>query len=198
MARVTFRWTPSCFRYTTGWSAGQGNPCSDGCVLPTSFCPSSGFLTNMLPEDDQSARAKAHDLWPAVTIYAPVQNSFGGQGSLEPNKIFEQRGPEPDFLTEFRAKLRQRRWIESDTVTVCIFLITYTLVIEDCHRTLRFSRMNFASLKTTLKTHLRASSKKTVSPANANCITSQARFYARIGRKAIPSKWLASGGSLTR
>ena len=77
----------------------------------------------MLPEDDQSARAKAHNLWPAVTIYAPAQNSFGGQGSLESNKIFELRGPEPDFLTEFRTKLRQQRWIESDTVR--LFLITY-------------------------------------------------------------------------
>ena len=77
----------------------------------------------MLPEGGQSARAKAHDLWSAVTINAPAQNNFGGQGGLEPNKIFELHGPEPDFFMEFRTKLRQRRWIESDTV--CLFLITY-------------------------------------------------------------------------
>jgi hypothetical protein len=40
-----------------------------------------------------------------------------------------------------------------------------TLVIENCHRILRFSRINFTSLTTTFKTHPRTSGKETASPA---------------------------------
>ncbi|KAI0254966.1 hypothetical protein BJV78DRAFT_807834 [Lactifluus subvellereus] len=59
--------------------------------------------------------AETCDLWPAVTIEATVEGDFGGLAALERNRIFELHGTEPDFLMEFRTKLRQRRWIESDT-----------------------------------------------------------------------------------
>ena len=55
-------------------------------------------------------------LWPAVTINAAAQGDFGRLAALERNRIFELCGTEPDFLMEFRTKLRQRRWVESDTV----------------------------------------------------------------------------------
>ena len=58
-------------------------------------------------------------LWPAVTIKATAQGDFGGLAALERNRMFEMCGTELDFLAEFRTKLRQRRWVESDTV--CFF-----------------------------------------------------------------------------
>ena len=54
-------------------------------------------------------------IWSAITITAVRQGKFGGKTALEPNRIFELDG-EPVFLTEFREKLRQPRWIDSDTV----------------------------------------------------------------------------------
>jgi hypothetical protein len=56
------------------------------------------------------------DLWPAVTIDASAQGNFADLENVKRNGIF---GTEPDFLIEFRTKLRQRRWIDSDTV--CFF-----------------------------------------------------------------------------
>ena len=75
------------------------------------FKPLTGFLV------------QTRDLWPAVTINAPTRGNFGGQANIEPNAIFELSGTEPDFLTEFRTKLGQRRWIDSNTVY--FFYITY-------------------------------------------------------------------------
>src|SRR6266700_4979028 len=101
--------------------------------------------------------AETRDLWPAVTITATAQGNFGGLAAVERNGIFELRGIEPDFLKEFRTKLGQRRWIEFDTV--CFFKSHTTLVIEICHRTLRFLflRINFPNSTTTFKTHPRVS-----------------------------------------
>jgi hypothetical protein len=69
---------------------------------------------------------ETRDLWPAVTINATAQGDFGGLAALERNRIFELRGTEPDFLMEFRTKLGQRRWIESDTV--CFFFKSHTTI----------------------------------------------------------------------
>ena len=92
----------------------------------------------------------------------------------ERNKIFKLRGTEPDFLKEVRTKLGKLCWIESDTV--CFFQSHTTLVVENCHITVRFSRMNFTSLTSTLKTHPRMSGKETASLATTNCGILQARF----------------------
>jgi hypothetical protein len=63
--------------------------------------------------------AETRDLWPAITINAPAQGDFGWLANVERNAIFELSGTEPDFLMEFKTKLRQRRWIDSETV--CFF-----------------------------------------------------------------------------
>ena len=117
MARGTSQGPSPFIRWPT--ANGQSNPCLDGCVLPTSLCPSLRYLTDVLPEAGLSAREQVLDLRPAVTIKAPARGDFGGQCGLEPNKIFALGGNEPDFVIEFRRKLRQRRWIESHSV--CIF-----------------------------------------------------------------------------
>jgi Crinkler effector protein N-terminal domain len=63
------------------------------------------------------ADAGRPELWPSITIKA-VQGSFG-RAALAPNGISEFLGTEPEFLNEFRSKLRQRRRIQSDAV--CLF-----------------------------------------------------------------------------
>ena len=63
--------------------------------------------------------AETRDLWPAITINASAQGDFGWLANVERNAIFELSGTEPDFLMEFKTKLRQRRWIDSETV--CFF-----------------------------------------------------------------------------
>ena len=98
--------------------------------------------------------AETRDLWPAVTINATAQGNFGGPAAVERNKIFELDGIEPDFLQEFRTKLGQWRWIEPDTV--CFFKSHTTLVIEFCHRALRFLKVYFPNSTTTSKTHPQA------------------------------------------
>jgi hypothetical protein len=79
------------------------------------------------------------------------------------------------------------------------FLKHIPLVIENCRRTLRlrFSRIYFRSLTTTLKTHPRSSGKETASPAQIYCCILQSRYQTRLGRKATTSKRRMSGGSLT-
>ena len=68
--------------------------------------------------------AETRDLWPAVTINATAQGSFGGVAAVERNRIFELPVDiELDFLKEFRIKLGQQRWVESNTV--CFSQITY-------------------------------------------------------------------------
>jgi hypothetical protein len=74
---------------------------------------------SMSPLLSETHSAETCDLWPVVTIEATTAGDFGGPDALERNQIFELHGTEPDFLVEFRTKLRQRRWIESDTV--CFF-----------------------------------------------------------------------------
>ncbi|KAN0106917.1 hypothetical protein V8E52_010661 [Russula decolorans] len=58
---------------------------------------------------------ETRELWPAVTISAPARGDLGGQVNVERNVIVKLSDTEPDFLMEFRTKLRQRRWIDSDT-----------------------------------------------------------------------------------
>ena len=67
----------------------------------------------------RSLPQETRELWPAVTISAPARGDFGGQANVERNVIVRLSDNEPDFLMEFRTKLRQRRWIDSDTV--CFF-----------------------------------------------------------------------------
>jgi hypothetical protein len=139
--------------------------------------------------------ARTRDLWPAVTIKATAQGDFGGLAAVERNGIFELSDAEPDFFTEFKIKLRQRRWIDSDQYAFYLNHIPLWLlkiVTELCG-----SRINFTILTTTLKMHTRASSKETASPAKIYCGILKARFYARVGGKTTPSKRRMSGGSLT-
>jgi hypothetical protein len=72
--------------------------------------------------DGHKAPAKTRELWPTIIINATSRGDFGGRAALEPNGIFELLGTEPEFLKESRTKVREWRWIESDTV--CFFLIT--------------------------------------------------------------------------
>jgi hypothetical protein len=69
------------------------------------------------PTRVQMVDAGRPELWPSMTIKA-VQGSFG-RAALGPNGISEFLGTEPEFLNEFRSKLRQRRCIQSDAV--CLF-----------------------------------------------------------------------------
>jgi hypothetical protein len=88
--------------------------------------------------------AETRDLWPAITMNATARGDFGWLSAVEHNGISELLVIEPVFHMEFRTKLGQRRWIEP---TVCFFKSHTTLVIENCHRTLRFRflRMDFPS-----------------------------------------------------
>jgi hypothetical protein len=138
---------------------------------------------------------ETRELWPAVTISAPARGDLGGQVNVERNVIVKLSDTEPDFLMEFRTKLRQRRWIDSDTV--CFFFNHIPLVIENYRRTLLFSGMNFTDSTTIFKPHPRAPCKETVFPANVNCIILYARFYTAVGRRTTSSKRIMSGGSLT-
>jgi hypothetical protein len=60
--------------------------------------------------------AVTSDLWPAITINAPARGDFGGLAALERNMMLELHGTKPDELMEFRTKLQQPHWIESNTV----------------------------------------------------------------------------------
>ncbi|KAI0270201.1 hypothetical protein BGY98DRAFT_937576 [Russula aff. rugulosa BPL654] len=64
----------------------------------------------------------------AVTINAAAQGDFGGPGCLELNEIAKVN-IEPNSITEFRNKLKQRRWIESGSLL--------KIVTEPCRSLLR-------------------------------------------------------------
>jgi hypothetical protein len=74
-------------------------------------------------DDDANVPAAIRELWLAITIEAKLKGDFGGWHALERNKIVQWCDSEPEFLQEFRDRLSQQRWIESDTV--CSLLITY-------------------------------------------------------------------------
>ncbi|KAI0262018.1 hypothetical protein BGY98DRAFT_1104276 [Russula aff. rugulosa BPL654] len=79
---------------------------------------SSAFRVNRIGSPLRDTHlATTCDLWPAVTINVIVRGDFGGPWCLERNEIAEAY-PEPDFITEFRSKLGQRRWIESGSNSV--------------------------------------------------------------------------------
>ena len=63
----------------------------------------------------QTSDASTRDLWPAATLNTISLQVFERLGTVGKNKMFRLRGSEPDFLINFRAKLAQRRWIESGT-----------------------------------------------------------------------------------
>jgi hypothetical protein len=73
------------------------------------------------PSSSETLTADTQSLWPVITIRAAAQGELSGLALLKGNKIVELRGTEPDFFKEFKTKLGQRRWIESDTV--CFFNI---------------------------------------------------------------------------
>jgi hypothetical protein len=83
------------------------------CPLVTEGVDRASFrpLSGLPPE--------ARELWPAIEINAPLRGKFGEEDNVEHNKIFELSGAEPDFLIEFRTKLKKPRWIDPDTV--CFF-----------------------------------------------------------------------------
>jgi hypothetical protein len=54
---------------------------------------------------------------PLIDIAVDDRGNFGGWATVKNNGISELLlGTEPEFLVEFRTKLDQRRWVESDTV----------------------------------------------------------------------------------
>jgi hypothetical protein len=57
---------------------------------------------------------------PAVTLCRASRGCFERPNTVEQNNIHKLDGTEPDFLTEFRTKLEQPRWIKSGT-EVCFF-----------------------------------------------------------------------------
>jgi hypothetical protein len=63
----------------------------------------------------QTSDASTRDLWPAVTLNTISLQVFERLGTVGKNKMFRLPGSEPDFLINFRAKVAQRRWIESGT-----------------------------------------------------------------------------------
>ena len=55
--------------------------------------------------------------WPLIDIAVDDRGNFGEQTTVDDNGISKlPPGTEPEFLVEFRTKLTQRRWVESDTV----------------------------------------------------------------------------------
>jgi hypothetical protein len=155
-----------------------------------------GLPNKLSPIVQQTGDASTLDLWPAITLYTTSQGMFERLETIGKNKISELHDTEPDFLLDFRAKLVQCRWIESGT-EVCFFN-PHTIVIENCHRTLRFSsRINFTSLTTTFNPHPLTSSKETASPATLSWFILPSRSWLWLGRKAT-SKRPMSSGSLTR
>lgn len=79
-----------------------------------------GLPIKLSPIVQQTGDALTLDLWPAITLYTTSQGTFERPETVVKNKIFELRGTEPDFLSDFRAKLAQCRWIES-SYEVCFF-----------------------------------------------------------------------------
>jgi hypothetical protein len=57
----------------------------------------------------------------AVTLRTIHRDLFERSNTVEQNNIHKLDGTEPDFLTEFRTKLEQPRWIKSGT-EVCFFM----------------------------------------------------------------------------
>jgi hypothetical protein len=55
--------------------------------------------------------------WPLIDIVVDNRGNFGGRSTIEDNEISELlRGSQPEVLVEFRSKLTQWHWVESDTV----------------------------------------------------------------------------------
>jgi hypothetical protein len=77
-----------------------------------------GIPTKMSPAD--YATEHGNDLASMVTLSTKSRMVFERPGTVEKNSIHELDGTAPDFLTEFRIKLEQRRWIEPG-VEVCFF-----------------------------------------------------------------------------
>jgi hypothetical protein len=61
----------------------------------------------------------SNDLAPMVTLITISRGVFV-MSDVNRNNIHELDGPEPDFLTAFKTRLKQCRWIESGT-EVCFF-----------------------------------------------------------------------------
>jgi len=87
---------------------------------------SPGLLTDNVmspsPSAIQLSEMETADIQPHVTLEAINRGEFGGVGALELNNITQLDVPEPQFLVEFRAKLKQHRWIKPETVN--LFFIT--------------------------------------------------------------------------
>ena len=65
-------------------------------------------------------------LWPLIDIAVADRGNFGGQTTVDDNGISElPPGSLPEFLVEFRTKLTQRRWVESDTACDFFSIIYY-------------------------------------------------------------------------
>ena len=55
--------------------------------------------------------------WPLIDIAVDKRGKFGGPSTVEDNGIEQLCGQTKD-LVEFRTKLAQQLWVESDTVVV--------------------------------------------------------------------------------
>lgn len=65
-------------------------------------------------------RVPSDPLATAVTLITKSRGSFETPDTVEINNIHELDGTEPGFLSEFKSKLGQCRWIEPGT-EVCLF-----------------------------------------------------------------------------
>ena len=79
-----------------------------------------GTPTKMSPVVHAPGENPENELAPMVTLVIVSQSTFERLDTVERNNIYELYDEPPPFLTEFRTKLRQHRWIESGE-EVCLF-----------------------------------------------------------------------------
>ena len=80
-------------------------------------------VTSPSPSTRRFLEMETTDIQPCVTLEAINSGEFGGEGALDLNNITALDVPEPEFLVEFRAKLKRRRCVTPETVNP--FFITY-------------------------------------------------------------------------
>ena len=78
-----------------------------------------GTPAKMSPVVHAPGEKPKNELAPMVTLVIVSQSTFERLDTVERNNIYELYD-EPPFLTEFRTKLRQHRWIEPGE-EVCLF-----------------------------------------------------------------------------
>lgn len=96
----------------------------------TSFCPSSGYLTNALPEGDKSVDWGVVREYEDFFIKAKRWGAFEGS-DIDGNSLGRNvDGTVPDFVAEFERKLDGKPGLAPD---MCVFpLITLLMLMGQC------------------------------------------------------------------